>query len=150
MFSQGYAPLIKGMHIFTPVQITVGQSEDHGLGSGNVGCDRNIIPVAHTGDREDVRFIRAVHDRVVKKDHQIEIITFDHIDELLFPADTSGQKFMNFEVRYFLDPAAGHLCCIELVLRKDVFISKTKVLDQTFFAVMSYEADIHTSDLLTL
>ena len=60
--------------------------------------------------------------------------------------DAKGRAFLPATFRKVLQASSEE----KLVLRKDVFISKTKVLNHTFFAVMSYEADIHTSDLLTL
>ena len=130
-------------HILAPVQVPCSQAQYHGLCSSDVGRDGNVVTVADPRDREDVGFIGAVHERVVKEDDQVKVAALDHVDKLLFPSDTSGQEFMDFQVGYFLDPPAGHFSRIELMPGQDIFVSKTEILDQAFFAVVCDKAYVH-------
>ena len=116
---------------------------DHGLGCGNVGRDGDVKPVADLGNGEDVGFVRAVHDRVVEEDDQIQIAPLDHIDKLLFSAYAAGKKLVNLQIGHILDMTSGHFRSVELMFGQDVFVGQTKIFDQAFFAVVGDEADIH-------
>ena len=131
------------MHVLTPVEIAVGQPEHHGFGSGDIGRDRDVVTVADTGDRKDVGFIRTVEDRVVEEDHKVKIVALYHIDKLLIAADASGKEFMDFQVRYFLDPAPGHLGGIQFMFCQDIFICKAEIFDQVLLTVVCDKTDIH-------
>jgi len=129
--------------IQSPVEIASRKPQNQGFRRRDIRRDRDIILIAASGDRVNIGVIRAGRDRIIKEDHHVHAVPYDHIHELLVSADRAGQELVYFEIRHFFDSSPGTACRVQMMPGEDVFIGKAKIFDQCFLVIMRNKSDVH-------
>lgn len=103
--------------------------------------ERDVVDVAETQERVDVRLVRLARQRVAQEDDAMDVFRRDERADLLVAAERAGHHGLDIEAERVLDERAGRARGDEVELREQFLVMPDKFEHLVLLFVVSDECD---------
>lgn len=107
----------------------------------SVRSQRDIVYIADSEQRVDIRFMRLSRQRIAQENNQINFFSGYECADLLVTAERAGHKAFDRQVGIFGDNFTGCGCSDKVVLAEDILVLIDEVKHFFFFAVVGNQSD---------